>query len=60
MIAKKAEKFSGADLAYLIKKSIISAVAGDRDGITNQDLLNAIDSFKKDNVFGKKPDMIAE
>ncbi len=60
MIAKKAEKFSGADLAYLIKKSIISAVAGDRDGITNQDLLNAIYSFKKDNVFGKKPDMIAE
>jgi hypothetical protein len=35
-------------------------VATDREGINNQDLLNAIESFKKDNVFGKKPEMIQE
>lgn len=55
MIALKAKKFSGADLAYLVKKSIITAVANDREGIRNQDMLDAIESFKKDNVFGKKP-----
>lgn len=30
LIASKAERFSGADLAYLVKKSIISAVATNR------------------------------
>jgi hypothetical protein len=47
-------------LAYLVKKSIISAVATNREGINNSDMLSAIDSFKKDNVFGKKPEIIAE
>jgi ATP-dependent 26S proteasome regulatory subunit len=58
LIASRTEMFSGADLAYLVKKSIISAVAGDREGIKNQDLLDAIKSFKTDNVFGKKPELI--
>ena len=43
-----------------MKKSIISAVATNREGINNSDMLNAIESFKKDNVFGKKPEMIVE
>lgn len=42
LIASKAERFSGADLAYLVKKSIISAVATNRCGINNKDMLNAI------------------
>lgn len=42
MIASKAQRFSGADLAYLVKKSIISAVATNREGINNKDMLNAV------------------
>jgi hypothetical protein len=30
MVAEKTDRFSGADLTYLVKKSIISAVANDR------------------------------
>lgn len=42
MVASRAQRFSGADLAYLVKKSIISAVATNREGINNKDMLNAI------------------
>lgn len=47
-IAAKTDNFSGADLYFLVKKAIISAVSNNRPKIEALDLTNALQTYKKD------------
>lgn len=52
-VAEKATGFSGADLYFIVKKAITSAVSQDRDRIKSEDLIKAFKSYKNDK-YSKK------
>lgn len=47
-IASRTENFSGADLYFLVKKSIISAISERREKIEAKDLKSALETYKQD------------
>jgi len=52
-IANRTENLSGADLYFLVKKSIISAISQSRPKISAQDMKNALETYKQDK-YNKK------